>query len=544
MKVAILGLHTVLLGYLLLGNLIGCSINLPDPEAPLTTPTAFVRPAPALPPITTGFVYEVPGAESAWPNYNGTLIGDRDVGPTSSQESDQLQLEVRKNYGAAIQIYDKVTKQPLINFFDLGRESGMGSYGGPRSFSSDSPKWSGIGYNPLQAGDYAGHSSPILFHGFINGWIYTKAQCLSWAHSDARKLPFFYEQWVRLDGNKIHVKVRLTHQRADKTFYEPESQEWPFMMVNGARKVHFYNGDKPFTNDVATVTDGIEGKVNGEYITHQLTPFGLTEPWQAVEIGPDRLIGLYTPGYFWANYNVSNLAANESWEGGNTITYIANLPMVHLDSDNTWYKEYTYVIGTESEIRAYAYAQERFAQPDFFFNRFNGRNGWAIFDGGYDQKEPFTGNNWEATLTGKEQNGLLNAYNAKLISPHGSWKAADFNTVYLRMAYAGPPGTGAQAPLRLTWLINGQAPEGVDNAYPTQNKARFPKGVRNRTEQSLQFMAINDGQFHTYKFSFANQPKWTGIIQQFELAHEATPTYVAPGEKLTMQYFGTRNPGE
>ncbi|MCK8491307.1 hypothetical protein M0L20_05550 [Spirosoma sp. RP8] len=532
------GLQAVLMTYLLASNIGGCTINVPGYEQP----TPAVKPAPTLPPITAPFVYDVPATQSDWTGYNETVINDRLVGATSVQESNSLQLEVRKNYGAAIQIYDKVTKQQLINFKDLGRESGMGTYGGPRSFADDSPNWKNIGYNPLQAGDDGGNAAPILFHGFINGWIYTKSQSLSWAHKDARKLPFYYEQWVRLDGNKVHVKVRLTHQRPDKTFYEPESQEWPFMMINGARKVHFYNGDKPFTYDATAITDGIESKGNVTAVTYRGPHFGVTEPWQAVEIGVNRFIGLYSPGYFLANYSVDNISANESWEGGNTNTYVAHVPMVHLDSDNVWYKEYTYIVGTEQEIRDYVYAQERFNQPDFIFNKFNGRNGWAIFDGGYDQKEPFKTDNWQATLTGKES--LNNAYNAKLISPWGSWKATDFNEVYLRMAYSGSPGTGARAPLRLTWVTNGQAPDGIDPAFPNQNKVRFPNGIRNSPNQSIRFEAINDGKFHTYKFNFASQPNWKGIIQQFEIAHESTQTYVAPGEQFTLHYFGTRNPTE
>ncbi|QJW90231.1 hypothetical protein HNV11_13015 [Spirosoma taeanense] len=506
-------------------------------------------PAPSLPPLSHPFTYQVPARQSPWPDYNASRIYDKVVGPTSVQESPTLQLEVRKEYGASIQIRDKVTNQPLINFYDLGRETGMTSYGGPRSFADDSPRWKNIGYNPLQAGDDGMNPSPILFHGFINGWIYTKAQCLSWAHQDARLLPFYYEQWVRLDGNKVHVRVRLTHERPDKTFYGAEEQEWPMMMINGARKVHFYNGSSPYTYDKTTVTDGIETKrSDGSYLLHQGTPFGLTEPWQAVEFGanPDgvpRLIGLYCSDYFWANYTVAGVAAAETWEGGNTHTYTSNRPMAHLDSDNTWHKEYTYIVGTEQEIRDYVYAQERINRPDFMFNLFNGRSGWVIIDGGFDQKEPFVTNNWQVTFTGKTENGLTNARGTKLVSPTGSWKASSFQDVYIRMAYSGRPGSPAQQQLRLTWLLNGQAPDGVDDTFPTQNRLRFPRGVRKPAEQSVPLTVFNDGKLHTYKISFAGHPMWKDIIQRFDINHPDTPSFVAPGEVITLAYFGYRNPG-
>ena len=520
----------------------------------IDSPTGPKPTLPTLPPSRQPFTYQVPTEQSPWSAYNGYLIHNRVIGAISVQESTTLRIEVRKEYGASIQIYDKATKQSLFNFNDLGNESGMSSYGGPRSFADDSPKWKGIGYNPLQAGDDGHNPSPILFHGFVDGWIYTKAQCLSWAHRDARRLPFFYEQWARVDGNKVHVNVRLTHQRPDKTFYEAESQEWPMMMVNGAGKVHFYNASAPFTNDQTTVTNGIEGtRTDGSYVLHQGTSFALTEPWIGTEIGTTpagfgnageiRMIGLYTPGFFKSNYNMTGITAGENWEGGGTHTYTANQPMIHLDSDNTWYRSYTYIVGSEREVRDYVYAQERFPTPDFIFNTFNGRNGWFIHDGGFDQKEPFITNNWRVTFTGKADNGPTNAQGTKLISPYGSWPASGFKDIYIRMAYSGSPGTPAQMPLELVWLLNGQAPDGTDDKYPSQNRIRFARGIRKAAEQSVPLVVANDGQMHTYKISFANQPMWKDIIQQFEIKHGATSTYIAPGEVLELAYFGTRDPG-
>lgn len=526
---------------------------------PTLEPATPSKPTYSLPPGTQPFVYQVPAAQSPWPDYNESRIGSRVIGQASVQQSATLQIEVRKDYGGSIQIYDRVTKQNLINFLDLGRESGMSSYGGPRSFADDSPRWKGIGYNPLQSGDDGHNPAPILFYGSIDGWIYTKAQCLSWAHRDARKLPFFYEQWVRVDDNKVHVHVRLTHERPDKTFYPPESQEWPMLMVNGTRRMHFYNGSAPFTHNPATVTDGIESTgTNGSYVLHQGTPFGLTEPWLGADIGTmpagsvqagqPRLLGLYCPGFFKGNYNMAAISALDNWEGGDTHTYLANQPIIHLDSDNTWYKSYSYIVGSEREVRDYVYAQERFPKPDFMFNTFNGRNDWVIVDGGYDQKEPFVTNNWRVTFTGKTENGpggapQINARGSQLKSPYGSWPANGFSDVYIRMAYWGPPGTAARMPLELVWLLNGQEPEGIDEKYPNQNRVRFARGVRKASEQTVPLVVTNDGRMHTYKISFANKPMWKDIIQQFEIKHEFTPSFIPPGEVLEINYFGTRNPG-
>lgn len=503
---------------------------------------SITPPPPPEPPPSNGFNYVVPSSQTDWNSYNSTVLSGQQVGQTFVQESSTLRLEVRKEYGGAIQIYDKVTQQNLINFFDKGRESGMSTYTGPDSFSDDAPYWR-TGYNPLQAGDSGGNGARLIFQGQIDGYIYTKYQCNSWSHVDNRLLAFFYEQWVKLVDNKVYVKVRLTHQRADKTFYRAYAQEWPFMMINGAKNVRFYNGNSPFTMGQTSVSNGIERIINGDtYITHQLTPFQITEPWMGTEIGANpngetRLIGLTGPGFHHVGYNVSAIQSQDNSESGHTITYWGHHPFVHIDSDNTWLKEYTYIVGNEREIRDFVYAQPRSTKPDFSFTKANGRNGWYIQDGGHDQKEPFQVDNWTVTFDGKADPGQpLSARGTKLMSPMGSWKASDFNTIYVKMRYSGPENS-----FRLAWLLGGQAPDGIDSNYPNQNAIRFPNGVRNYGAQSASFNIINDGQMHTYQINLGSNPQWKDVIQQLELAHIDGPV-IQPGEVLEMVYIGANNP--
>lgn len=529
----------------LLLTLSNCRDNPLDPStvvAPGGTPSApppvVVPPAVPVSSSTVGpFTYTVPDQPADWLSYNGNQIAGRVIGATTVQESATLRLEVRKEYGGTIQIYDKVTGLYLINFFDKGRESGFSSYAGPLSFADDSPNWKGIGYNPLLAGDDGNNGSPVLFHGLINGYIYTKTQCLSWPHQNARRLPFYYEQWVRLDDNKVFVKVRLRHQRPDKTFYPFYEQEWPFVMINGARNVHFYNGSAPFTNATTSVSNGIEQGQGSSLITQQSLSFQLTEPWQGVEIGANRLIGMYSPDYYRANYNVVAVQAGESWEGGNTMTYTGGRVFDPLDSDNTWLKEYTFVVGTESQIREYVYAQPRATKPDFWFDKAHGRNKWYVVDGGHDQKEPFQVDNWTVTYDGHIDNGPLDARGTKLISVVGSWKAADLDTIYVRMRY-----TGMEKQLNLVWLLNGQAPDGIDARYPVQNALCFPRGVRHASDQYAPITLLNDGQIHTYKLPMKGYSQWKDIIQQFEITHSAGTSVIAPGEVVELVYAGAVNP--
>lgn len=514
----------------------------PPVEPPVVTRPPVVVEPPVVRPTGEAFTYQVPTGPADWTGYNPTVLSGQPVGPVTTQESDELRLEVRKDYGGSIQIYDKVTGQQLINFQDKGRETGMSTYTGPDSFSDDAPYWK-TGYNPLQAGDSGGNPATLLFHGFVDNWIYTKYQCNSWSHVDNRMLAFFYEQWARVDGNKVHVKVRLSHQRADKTFYRPYQQEWPMMMINGTRLVRFYAGSAPFTKAPVSTSDGIERRTGDAYVTHQLTPFQITEPWMATEVGTSRdgstrLIGLTGPEFLRVSYNVHAVEGGSNDEGGNTITYWAHHPIVHIDSDGIWLKEYTYVVGTEAQIREHAYALPRAARPDFVFTKARGRNDWHIIDGGRDQQEPFGQDNWTVTFDGKAEPGRpVNARGTKLVSPVGSWRAADAGTIYVKMRYKG-----REDHLNVMWLLNGQAPDGVDSKYPNQNAARFPRGVRNMLTQRMPFTVSNDGQMHTYKLNLGNNGEYKDVIQQFEIVHDPEGPVIAPGEEIELVYFGVNNP--
>ena len=117
----------------------------------------LLLPQPTPPASTTApFTWQVPATESEWDGANTQAIGYKNIvaGNYLTQENDQLRIELRQGFGGSLQIYDKITKQNLINFFDQGRESGLSSYSGPMNFSNytsgpDKQAWWNIGYNPV-----------------------------------------------------------------------------------------------------------------------------------------------------------------------------------------------------------------------------------------------------------------------------------------------------------------------------------------------------------------------------------------------------------
>lgn len=485
---------------------------------------------------TGSFAFQAPTSQSAWQSYSSRQIGPQNimVKDYDAQESDELILQVWNGAGGSIQLIDKRQNNlELINFRDLGRESGVSSYG--KVWSGESTPYWKTGYNPLQAGDSGGNPSTLLFHGSIDGYIYTKYQCNDWQYTDNRKLQFFYEQWARLDGNKVHVKVRITHANPDKAQYPARGQEWPFAMINGARISKFYVGDSPFTGGNMTSTNGIEN--SSTLMTN--AGFPVQEPFMLVDAGSyngqTRYFGLYEKNFYYGNTNLSDFSYSNTTDGP-TITYVGSQPIRFLDSDNTWYFEYTLLVGTESEIRTWVYSQPRETTPNFSFTQANGRCRWYTLDGTTDEKEPFPSDDWKLTFTGKADPGQpLSARGTKLMSPYGAWQTGSAGTIYITMAYSGP-----ETQLQLAWTLAGQEPSGINSSYPNQNGQRVPKGMRNY-EQRKAFTIINDGQFHTYAVPLSSSSLYTGTVIQYELGYIPGST-LTPGDSWKLRYFGTSNP--
>ncbi len=131
-----------------------------------TSSTTTTNPGSNTSTAPTDFDYPLPTAQASWPETNNTILNDNiGVGPVISRESS----EIRKNWGGALQIYDKASSnRPLINFADHGREAENTLYGGPADFSrSIGGTWYNIGWDPITVGDDGHHGSPIQSVGIV-----------------------------------------------------------------------------------------------------------------------------------------------------------------------------------------------------------------------------------------------------------------------------------------------------------------------------------------------------------------------------------------
>lgn len=490
---------------------------------------------------TTTFNWQVPTSEVPWDGTNPTHIGvGIPIGNYYVQENTKLKLEVRAGFGGLNQIYDKVTNQYLINSPDQGRGDGFSSYTGPQAFSADAPYWH-TGYNPLKNGDSGNHPSTMLFHSKINiggkQYIYTKTKLLSWSHTNTRELPVIYEEWrTLLDDNKLDIWTRITHSRDDLTDYGAYQQEWPLMMINGARYVRYYNGDAPYTKAPTTSSNSLERMENNNYVVAN-REFGISEPWIGVEIGPNRMIAQYAPWGYRTAYNWMNPQNGDNNDGGFQGMYTSFHPLSNFDAKGVWLKHHVWIIDSEDNVRNFVYSQNHNTVPNYSFNQSTGRNGWVGWDKVTDQQEPFTDNQgWKTNWLGKTDNGVTSANNAKIRSPYTSFKASDCPTLYIKGAY-----TGSRQAFQVNWTEVGQEPELMNGNFPNENAKRTPKGNRS-VNQYTNFTMQGDGVSRVYTVNMG----WsTGYINQFEIAQGsiAPNEVIVPGQQFRVEYIGCTNPG-
>ncbi len=90
-----------------------------------------------------------------------------------------IRLGVDLNLGGSITyLADADDRINIINNHDWGRQIQMSFYSGPQPFTPDgkqpSKTWAGLGWNPIQSGDYASNRSSIVEHRNDGKSIYVK----------------------------------------------------------------------------------------------------------------------------------------------------------------------------------------------------------------------------------------------------------------------------------------------------------------------------------------------------------------------------------
>ena len=178
-----------------------------------------------------------------------------------------LRLGVNLDLGGAITWLSRSGSETnVINSKDRGRQVQMSFYGGPMPFivGDKRPKefWKGLGWNPIQAGDYFRHGSPVLEVRNDGRALYVKCIPMQWPLDDVPGECAF-ESWLELDGPSVRARGRLLNARADHTQYPARTQELPAVYANGPYyRLLSYTGDRPFSGAPLTQVEA-KGRPRG-----------------------------------------------------------------------------------------------------------------------------------------------------------------------------------------------------------------------------------------------------------------------------------------
>lgn len=362
----------------------------------------------------------------------GDSIYDYGQDPMRYIENDRIKVGLDLSLGGAVTyVEDKTNKSGnMINSHDWGRQIQLSYYSGPTPFigpngEKPSPNWAGLGWNPIQSGDYGQYRSQVLkFEQKDSSEIFLQTRPMLWPHTGV-PAECLFEYRYTLTDNGFVLEATIVNNRSDKTQYTGRSQETPALYTNAPwYKLVSYLGDKPFENEPITVlVDKNDGK--GWPWVGYYTP----ENWSALVNEDNYGIGVYQP--FSAEAS-SGFHGGDEPKGKDLGTksvatgYIAPREVTILDWNLKRTYKATFIVGSVNEIRetVYKLAQKDHAlTPNWIFDV--DRQNWSYVnatDEGYPISESL-----KINLNANEQ--------AVAKSPLVFWKASDASTFKIDAAF-------------------------------------------------------------------------------------------------------------
>lgn len=414
-------------------------------------------------------------------------------------DNDKIRVGIDLNAGGAITYLSEAgTTVNMVNNNDLGRQIQTSLYAGPYPYSINGKQpvyeWRNLGWNPVQTGDYYNHPSEIVSYQQAQNTIYVKTIPLIWPLFN-EPADCVMEHWMELKDNTIHVRCRLTVNRADTTQYESRTQEVPCVYLNGPYyRIVGYMGTKPFTNDA--VTEITERSVENRYGS---------ENWIALLNAEGHGVGIYKPNEVRFGSAGFGTSTRSGGEFDVSAGYITSQPHLLIDHNGVHEFEYTLVVGTLNDIRQFAYAQLR--PPTVPTYKFvNDRQGW-YFANTRDQGWPVRG---ELVVRWYRADSTRSDF--RVISPLTFWQSTNVSKIYIDASFL-TKGTVA----RLAW----RKPEDVDFLDLPNRYVDFP--------------IVGDGQYRTYEINTSQLGDWNGVITQLSLKSPGSQNQFEKGSVLRLR---------
>lgn len=413
----------------------------------------------------------------------GQSSAERPGEKMSYLDNGSIRLGVDLNLGGSITyLANAGDRINIINNHDWGRQIQMSFYSGPVPFTpggkQPSKTWAGLGWNPIQSGDYAGNRSRIVEYRNDGKSIYVKCVPMQWP-LDNEPGECTFESWIKLEENVVKVRSRIKNHRTDTTQYSGRGQELPAVYTNGPwYRLFSYTGNRPFTNDKLsrfTKTWTNLQDADGSPWEH----WTATENWAALINEDDWGLGVFKPDVYSFTGGFFGTPGKGGSKDGPT-GYISPVQQEILDHNIGYEYEYMLIMGKLDEIRRYAYEHSKQkTPPDYCFEK--DRQHW-VYRNTADSGWPIRG----------ELNISIDKDDPQLIGPVGFWQARDIPKIYIRAA-CNTQDTRA----RLFWRTNSQH--------------GFAK------QRSISFEIRPDGQYHTYEIDLSSSPYYKGAITGLRL---------------------------
>ncbi len=434
--------------------------------------------------LCIGLLALVAGGGTANGSASPPANGDAGV---ESIENGRLRVGVDLSRGGTISLLARLPDgENLINTADLGRQVQQSYYAGPQPFGEAHPNWKNWAWNPIGTGDVYGHPSRVLQHTRTGASLYVKSIPMQWALNNVPGECEF-ETWIRLEGDAVRVRCRLTNHRPDPEQYPAMEQELPALYTIGKLyRLFTYDGAAPFTGGDLT------------QVKNAGPPWAYWrggESWAALLNDAGWGVGMVHPG---VTRFIGGFAGSPNVGGSRdgSTGYIAPLRREILDSNITYTYEYTLVVGTLKRIREWAVAHRvKDPRPNYTFTRDRGH--WTYTD---------------AKDTGFPPKGALEVFatgpQPQLIGPDARWTAEEAPRLRVTVAIERP-----WTRLRLYWKTASA------DAFSDERRMEVPVKA--------------DGQFHAVTFALAGAPGYAGWITGIRLgpALESAETEKAePGE--------------
>jgi len=248
-------------------------------------------------------------------------------------DNGRLKLGILKDSGGGIAwLSESGSTENVVNHWDRGRLIQQSYYGKQDGSLWNKQPWS---WNPVQGGDWRGHSAKLLDFKPGSNSLYAKTLPKHWASGEDLTNTVM-EEWISLTGKVAHVHFKFSYAGVET--HPARDHEVPALFFNPQYKeLVLYNGARPWSNE--TLSRSVPGWPNESR--------AITENWAAYVNTNNFGAGAYVP--IATNLTCYRFGNGEARRGA--CSYFAPLTRFAIGPGTAFEYDVYLTIGTVAEIR-------------------------------------------------------------------------------------------------------------------------------------------------------------------------------------------------